>query len=67
MKVYPHLKGGRPEMIGTGPWSVQGSGTEDNGLPAGWNNVWSSKMLDAMRRLRGRLIAALGSARRTPH
>jgi hypothetical protein len=54
MKVYPHLKGGRPEMIGTGPWSVQGSGTEDNGLPAGWNNVWSSKMLDAMRRLRGR-------------
>jgi hypothetical protein len=51
MKVYPHLKGGRAEMIRSGPLSMGGDG---KGLPDGWEKMWSSKLLDAMRRLRGR-------------
>ena len=48
MLLYPHLKRGREEMLG-GDFFDEKNG---DGLPSGWEKIWSSQMMDAMKRLR---------------
>ena len=56
MKVYPHLKGGRVEMLRGGPFALDEMGEKSKQvgmyLPESWKKLWSSQMMDAMKRLR---------------
>ena len=48
MLLYPQLKRGREEMLG-GDFLDKKNG---DGLPSGWEKIWSSQTMDAMKRLR---------------
>jgi len=56
MLLFRHMEGGRAQMIGGGPFGEPleiGSVTDGGGLPEGWKKCWSSKLEDAMKRLKG--------------